>query len=174
MTHITFDPPAMKTSGLKNMRRNIHRRTALRAGVALFASLVIPPARACEYFTGTLRITHPWTRATSPDATSALLCMKFDEVRASDRLIGVDTPVATGAELAGKNAGAAVNVPIPEGLETVLSEEGTHIRLLGLKHPLFIGRSYPLQLTFEKSGTVNATLNVDYPGAMTPFTARLF
>jgi copper(I)-binding protein len=156
------------------MHNNIHRRTVLRAGVALFASLVIPHARACEYFTGTLRITHPWTRATVPDATSAVLCMKFDEVNVTDRLIGVDTPVAAGAELVQKNASAPLNVLIPEGVETVLSEEGTHIRLLGLKHPLFIGRSYPLQLSFEKSGTVNAILNVDYAGAMTPFTARRF
>lgn len=100
--------------------------------------------------------------------------MKFDEVNVSDRLIGVATPVANGAELIVKNASAPLNVPIPAGEETVLSEEGTHIRLLGLKHPLFIGRSYPLQLTFGKSGTVNATLNVDYTGAMMPFTTRRF
>jgi copper(I)-binding protein len=164
----------MTTSRSDTNRRSTQRRTVLRAGVVLFASLVIPPARACEYFTGTLRIMHPWTRATSPDAASAVLCMKFDEVSVSDRLIRVDTPVANSAELIVENASAPVNVLIPEGHETVLSEEGTHIRLLGLKHPLFIGRSYPLQLSFEKSGTVNATLNVDYGGAMMPFTVRRF
>ena len=164
----------MKTPRSANRHHSSHRRAFLRAGVALSASFIVPPARACEYFTGTLRITHPWTRATLADATSAVLCMKFDEVNVSDRLIGVETPVAGGAELIVKNARAPLTVPIPQGEETVLSEEGTHIRLLGLKHPLFIGRSYPLALTFEKSGTVNATLNVDYAGAMTPFTARRF
>jgi copper(I)-binding protein len=96
--------------------------------------------------------------------------MKFDEVTETDRLIGVETPVATGAELAGEGAtGRAVNLLIPEGRETLLSEEGTHIRLLGLKHPLLIARVYPLQLVFEKGSIVNATLNVDYLRPLLPF-----
>src|ERR1700716_3915897 len=144
------------------------RRTVLQAGLALCASLVVPPARACEFFTSTMRITHPWTRATAPDATSAVLCMKFDEVTETDRLIGVETPVAEAAELADDKdsaaAGRAVSFLIPAGRETLLSDDGTHIRLLGLKQPLFVGRSYPLELAFEKSGTVIATLNVDFLG----------
>jgi copper(I)-binding protein len=144
------------------------RRTVLQAGFALCASLVVPSARGCEFFTSTMRITHPWTRATAPDATFAVLCMKFDEVTETDRLIGVETPVAEGAELVeGKEDAAAhraVSFLIPAGRETLLSDEGTHIRLLGLKQPLFVGRSYPLELAFEKSGTVLATLNVDFLG----------
>src|ERR1700716_3701563 len=101
------------------MSRLNQRRTVLQAGLALCASLVVPRARACEFFTSTMRITHPWTRATAPDATSAVLCMKFDEVTETDRLIGVETPVAEGAELVGKQAGAevsrAVNFLIPAG-----------------------------------------------------------
>jgi copper(I)-binding protein len=140
------------------------RRTVLQAGFALCASLVLPSARGCEFFTSTMRITHPWTRATPPDATSAVLCMKFDEVTETDRLIGVETPVAAGAELVEGGAGGAVSFLIPAGRETLLSDDGTHIRLLGLKQPLFVGRSYPLELAFEKSGTVLATLNVDFLG----------
>ena len=146
------------------MSRLNQRRTVLQAGLALCASLVLPSARGCEFFTSTMRITHPWTRATAPDATSAVLCMKFDEVTETDRLIGVETPVAAGAELAGAGSGTAVNFLIPAGRETLLSDEGTHIRLVGLTQPLFVGRSYPLELAFEKSGTVLATLNVDFLG----------
>ena len=54
------------------------------------------PARACEFFSSHLRIWHPWTRATRVDADTARLCMRFDEVQTSDRLIGVKTPVAGG------------------------------------------------------------------------------
>jgi len=154
------------------MDRLVHRRTVLRAGFALCASLVIPQARACEYIASTLRITHPWTRATGSDSTSAVLCMKFDEVTETDRLIGVETPVAAGAELVGESAGAGVDLLIPEGQETLLSEDGTHLRLVGLKHPLFMGRSYPLQLLFEKAGMVSARLNVDYVAGLTSFTGR--
>jgi copper(I)-binding protein len=147
----------------------------LRTGLALCASLVVPSARACEYFTSTLRITHPWTRATR-EVASAVLCMKFDEVTETDRLIGVETPVAARAELVEKGEGPAmsralgreVNLLIPQGRETLLSDDGTHIRLLELQQPLLIGRSYPLQLAFEKGGTILATLNVDYLGLLGP------
>jgi periplasmic copper chaperone A len=150
------------------MNRFIHRRAVLQGGLALCASLIVPPVRACEYFTGTLRITHPWTRATGPD-TFAALCMKFDEVTETDRLIGVETPVAARAELIGEGAGPGVSLLIPAGRETMLSEDGTHIRLVELKHPLLIGRSYPLQLAFEKGGTANYRLSVDYLRPFLPF-----
>src|SRR5262245_53362972 len=101
-----------------------HRRAVLRVGLALCASLVIRPARACEYFTGTLRFTHPWTRASVPDATSAAVCMKFDEVSETDRLIGVETPVAAGAYLIREGENTGVNLLIPAGRETLLSEDG--------------------------------------------------
>src|SRR5262245_60652509 len=80
--------------------RLMHRRTALQAGAALCASLFVPPARGCEFFSNTLRITHPWTRATNSTA-SAIVCMSFDEAMETDRLIGVETPVAESVQLVG-------------------------------------------------------------------------
>lgn len=164
------------------MHRLIHRRALLQAGLALGASVLAGPTRACEYFGSNLRITHPWTRASAALATSAIVCMRFDEVSLSDRLIGVQTPVASGAEMVGAEldgaeldgaeldaadldaayAGAPLNLLIPAGQETVLGESGTCLRLTGLKFPLEVARSYPLQLMFEKSGVVEARLNVDY------------
>jgi periplasmic copper chaperone A len=140
----------------------VYRRNFLRTGLAICASLAIPPARACEFFTSTLRITHPWTRATAPGATTAVVCMKIDEVIDADRLIGVDTPVAKGAELVINGAVSRLNLPIPKGREMILGEEGTMVRLIGLNHPLLIARTYPFKLIFEKSGIVDVELNVDY------------
>jgi copper(I)-binding protein len=77
--------------------------------------------------------------------------------------------VAAGAELVAEGVGGEVNLLIPAGRETVLSDDGTHIRLLGLEHPLPMGRSYPLKLVFEKGGEVQATLNVDYGFRLLPF-----
>ena len=105
---------------------------------------------------------HPWTRETEEDATSAAVCMRFDQVRVDDRLIGVSTPVATGAELGGAQALRRVDFAIPEGIESALSEEGTFVRLTGLTQPLEAGRAYPMTLVFEKGGTVLAQLSVDY------------
>lgn len=144
------------------MKRIVRRRDVLHAGIALCASLVAPSVKACEFFSPTLRVYHPWTRATSMDAKTAAICMKFDEVTKTDRLIGVVTPVAAGAELVAQGRGPRVDLLIPEGRETLLTEEGTHIRLVGLEHPLLIGRSYPLKLVFEQGGVVDAQLNVDY------------
>lgn len=144
------------------MNRSIHRRALLRAGFAASLPLVIPAARACEFFTTNLRVLHPWTRATAPGDTSALLCMTLDQVTLADRLIRVETPVARDAEMGGAGARGAIDLAIPPGRETVLSETGRFIRLTGLRHPLQLGRSYPLTLVFERGGAVAADIDVDY------------
>lgn len=140
----------------------IQRRTLLRAGLAAGATWVAPTARACEFQTGLLRVTHPWTRATDAGATVAVLCMRFDEVSEDDRLIGASTPVAQGAEMGGPEAGRPVSVPIAKDTLLELSEAGVHLRLTGLSHPLQVGREYPLTLQFEKSGLLLARLSVDF------------
>lgn len=140
----------------------MRRRAALQAGLAFFASLAVPPARACEYFSGTLRITHPWAHAADVDAPFVVVSMKFDEVSVADRLIGADTPVAAGVELVG-------DLRIAQGRETELDAGGAHLRLVGLKEPLGMGRAYPLELAFEKGGIVYARLNIDFPRVKLPF-----
>lgn len=137
------------------------RRRLLQTGLALGAACLLPAARACEFFTTNLRVTHPWTRATGGE-DFAIVCMKFDEVTITDRLIRVETPVATRAELAGVGGLRPLKFLIPKGRETLLSETGTFVRLSGLQHPLEVARSYPLTLVFEKGGVVSADLSVDY------------
>lgn len=148
------------------MHHPIQRRRLLRhglqAGVSLSLVSLLPQARACEYFSPHLRITHPYTRATQPGETSIAVTMKFDEVTRADRLIGVQTPVAEGAEIGGQLARPTVDFTIPEGEETWLREDRTYLRLVGLKHPLQVARSYPMTLLFEHGGPVPATLNIDY------------
>lgn len=146
------------------MKHIIHRRTVLRAGLALGATLVLPSARACEFFATTLRVTHPWTRASIDGATSAIVCMRIDQVTATDRLIGVETPVATGAEILGLSGGqgGGVSLQIPKGEEVNLGESGVRLHLVGLNQPLLIARTYPMSLYFEKGGMLEAELNVDY------------
>lgn len=141
----------------------IQRRLLLQGGIALGASLLLPQARACEFFATTLRVLHPWTRASADGATSVALCMKFDEVTVSDRLVGVRTPLAAGAEMSGPKAGVPVDFAIAKGSTAEFTEAGTHVRLTGLKQAIEVGRAYPLQLVFEKGGTINAQFEVDFP-----------
>ena len=143
------------------MRHCTRRRLVLQAGLALGAALIAPRSRACEFYTSTLRVIHPWTRATGEE-TLALVGMKLDEVTQTDRLIGVETPVAGGAQLVRHGVATDVNLLIPEGSEIVLGEQEAHIQLVELKHPLPFGTSYPLTLVFEKGGTVLARLTVDF------------
>ena len=140
------------------------RRDVLRAALAAGAALVLPaaPARACEFFCLSMRITHPWTRASAPGATTAMVSMRFDEVTEDDRLIGVTSPMAAGAEIVGDGPTRPVNFLIAAGQELDFSETGIHIRLTGLRQPLEMACTYPLTLTFEKGGVVEADLSVDY------------
>lgn len=151
------------------MPHPIRRRTLIRAGLALSTSAaawsIVAPARACEFFAASLRITHPWTRATGPGDTSARICMRFDEVTQTDRLIGAETPVARGAVTGGVGGGGPLAVVIAAGRTTELSESGVHLRLTGLRHPLAYGRTYPLTLRFEHGGEVAASFDVDYERA---------
>lgn len=154
------------------MHSNLPRRRCLQAGLVLGSAFWLPAARACEYYTANLRVTHPWTRASQAGATSAVVCMKFDEVRRADRLVLVESPIASGAEMGGVGgigvpahraaAISGVDFFVPEGQETHLLENGTFVRLTGLKFPLEAGRSYPLRLGFELGGAFDATLTVDY------------
>lgn len=146
------------------MHTPFRRRHLLQTGLALASGLLVPGAKACEYFGANLRITHPWSRASAERATFADVCMKFDEVTLADRLVQIETPVAAGAALGGLAASPAVDFVIPQGQETLLSEDGTFLRLLDLKHPLEVGRSYPLILVFERAGTVSTTLSIDFGG----------
>jgi hypothetical protein len=144
----------------------LHRRHLLLATGGACLGLA-RPAQACEFFSSHLRIWHPWTRATRVDADTARLCMRFDEVRKTDRLIGVETPVAAGVRLAGPGAPAAgepLSLLIEEGQDLTLTEDGLHLELLDLQQPLQVGRSFALRLIFESAEPVNALLNVDYAG----------
>jgi copper(I)-binding protein len=140
----------------------IQRRRLLRAGAATAFVLASPWALGHEYYTRNLRISHPWTRATAGDATSAVVCMTIDEVIKADRLIGIESPVAAGAEMVGAAAAAPLDIALPLGKEIILSELGSVVRLVGLRHPLELGRSYPLTLVFADGGEVEATLDVAY------------
>ncbi len=144
------------------MNLALQRRSLLRFGLAGVGLWLGSQAQACEFFAAHLRITHPWTRATAPGETSALVCLRIDEVTLSDRLIQVVTPVADAAEMGGVLLPGPVNVAIPVDEVTQLSEAGPHIRLLGLRHPLEVAREYPMDLIFERAGVVQARLSVDY------------
>lgn len=140
----------------------VHRRGVLRTGFALAGSLLLPSAHACEFYSDNLTIIHPWTQASAEGATSAVVSMGFKDVVHSDRLIDASSPVAEGAELGGRGEGAAIDFLVQEGRTPELSQAGVHLRLTGLKHPLEVGRQYPMTLVFAKTGPIPTQLTVEY------------
>lgn len=97
--------------------------------------------------------------------------MRFDEVSRDDRLVHMHTPVAAAAEMSGivltasspgAGAGAGLDFFIPAGQASALSEGGRFVRLLDMRHPLEVGRRFPLTLVFQRGGVVDATLTVDF------------
>jgi copper(I)-binding protein len=64
------------------------------------------------------------------------------------------------------------------GVEVVASKKivfepgGLHVMLIGLKHPLKEGESFPLTLRFQKAGVEQVTVAVQKPGAMGPRDGR--
>ena len=95
--------------------------------------------------------------------------MRFDEVSRDDRLVHMHTPVAAAAEMSGivltassPGAGAGLDFFFPAAQASALSERGRFVRLLDMRHPLEVDRSFPLTLVFQRGGVVDATLTVDF------------
>jgi copper(I)-binding protein len=140
----------------------LRRREALLAALACGLAAAASRSQACDFFSTRLRIYKPWSRATDSRDRVAHVFMLFDEVAESDRLIGVETPVAEGADMVVSGVVERLDLAIPAGAETQLSEAGVFIRLTGLKHPLHLGREYPLSLIFKHGGRVEADLDIEF------------
>lgn len=149
------------------MKFTISRRRALQLSAGMGAALAFPSARAHEFFSTSLTVHHPWTRASAEGATSAIVSMKFEDVVHSDSLIGAQSPVCEGAEFGGVGVSDAARrgfeFLIQQGRPSELTEAGTFLRLTGLNYPLEMGREYPLTLIFSKAGPLSAALLIDYP-----------
>jgi copper(I)-binding protein len=153
---------------LRRPFRRLLRRRLLGIGLAAAASTFAGSLQAHEFFAPHFTVIHPWTRASAPGATTAIVSMTIEDVSVSDRLIGAITPLAAGAEMGGEGRGPALDIAVPAGQTTTLSESGVHLRLVGLKMPIEMAREYPLTLVFEKAGKLQAKLLVDFEAGTGP------
>jgi copper(I)-binding protein len=145
----------------------VTRRSALQMGAGVTAALAFPTVRAHEFFSSSLTVHHPWTRASAAGATSAIVSMKFEDVGVTDSLISAQSPIFEGSEFGGvgvtDSSRKGYEFVIQEGQNAELSEAGTYLRVLGLKFPLEVGREYPMTLLFAKAGPLKAALLIDFP-----------
>lgn len=127
-----------------------------------------PFASAHDYRAGALQIEHPWSRAMPPVApTAAAYFVVHNQGSESDRLLGVQTPVAAKAELHEHVHADGLmkmqqvqTVEIPAGGEAIFAPMAYHVMLFGLQQQAKAGERFPLTLRFEKAGEIQVEVAV--------------
>ncbi len=140
--------------------------------LALAASLLIAGGAAAQ--TGPVQIKDAWARATPGQAENGAAYLTL-QAATPDRLTGVSTPIAKKAELHEMTMDGDImkmhplaGIDLPPGQPVALKPGGMHIMLLGLNVPLHPGDTFPLTLSFEKTGKREVTVAVEKGGAMGP------
>jgi copper(I)-binding protein len=142
----------------------------LSAAVALFGL----PAAAHDYTLGSLKIGHPWARATPPSAPSGGGFLTVTNTgTTADRLVSASSPAAGQIQIHEMKMDGAImrmrelenGVEIPPGATVTLAPGGVHLMMMGLKNPLQAQTRVPLTLVFEKAGKIDVELTVVALGA---------
>ena len=143
--------------------------------IGVAAGLVaIPALGADRYLLDSLRIDHPFARATPPGAKTGAVFFTVDNVgNTEDRLIHASTPIAVGVAIHQMALDGGVmrmravpSVDLIPGARVEFSPSGYHLMLLDLKQPLKVGERFPLTLTFEHGGAILLSVGVESMGAL--------
>jgi periplasmic copper chaperone A len=143
----------------------------LAAGLA-----ALPALAADQYRLESLRIDHPFARATPPGAKTGGVFLTVDNAgNTADRLVRASTPVAAAVALhqvvldnGVMRMRAVPSVEVIPGGRLELTPSGYHLMLLDLKQPLKAGERFPLTLTFEHGGSILISVGVEGMGAAPP------
>ena len=142
----------------------------LSSVVALFGL----PAAAHDYTLGSLKIGHPWARATPPTAPSGGGFLTVTNTgTTADRLVSVSSPAAAQVQVHEMKMDGTImrmrelenGLEIPPGATVALAPGGLHLMMMGLKAPLKEATRVPVTLVFEKAGKVDVELQVMALGA---------
>lgn len=137
--------------------------------VCVALSLHSVPVSAHEYKVGSIRIVHPWSRATPPVVPVAGGYVRLINTgQEPDRLLGVSSEIAEKAEIHESTItdGVARMRPLVDGLsikagETVELKPGEiHIMFIKPARSLKEGDRFEASLRFERAGTVKVEFMV--------------
>ncbi len=155
-----------------------HRALALLGAAVLLAAPALAAAEEAADAADAdgIMVERPWARASAPAARAGAAFMTLrTEGSAGDTLIGVATPAAAAAELHTHEIDNGIvrmreveGIAVAPGAPTVLGPGGLHVMLIGLEAPLREGERFPLELTFERAGTVEVSVAVEAATAMAP------
>ena len=136
-------------------------------------ALGVTVSQAHDYTAGSIKIEHPWSRATPSGASVGAGYLKLTNTgTAPDRLVGGSSPVAGQFEIhemavvdgVMKMRPLANGIEIKPGQSVELKPGSFHIMLKGLKRPLKQGEKVTGTLDFEKAGTVKIEYTVEAIG----------
>jgi copper(I)-binding protein len=121
---------------------------------------------------GDIMVESAWSRAALAGRTGVVY-FSVMAMGGADRLLGATTPVAEHAELHQSMESGGMSqmrpvdsVPVAAGATVDFKPGGLHVMLIGLKHALKEGDTFPLTLKFEKAGLVETTVKVGKAGGM--------
>jgi hypothetical protein len=121
----------------------------------------------------TIQVQHAWSRSAAAGSTGVVY-LTVTDFGAPDRLTGAASPVAAAVTLHESINDNGVHkmrpvasLPVEPGKSLTLAPGGYHIMLEGLKQALTAGQTFPVTLSFEKAGPVEATVTVRQGGAQT-------
>ncbi len=145
--------------------------------VALCTALATSPALAHDYTVGSLKIDHPWARATPKGASVGGGYMKItNNGTAPDRLLGGSADISQGFEVhemtmdggVMKMRPVAGGIEIKPGQTVTLDPGGYHVMFTELKEQLKQGSRFKSTLDFAKAGKVDVDFVVEGIGAKAP------
>jgi copper(I)-binding protein len=134
---------------------------------------VCVPAHAAAPTTGSVTVEHAWARATPKGAPNAAVYLTLvNNGSETDRLIGASSPVADNIQFHEERDENCISkmlalqaIDVAPGASVALKPSGIHL-MLRIKQQLKQGETFPLTLTFEKAGQIEATVRVGKVGAM--------
>ena len=117
-----------------------------------------------------IRIDNPWSRATAPGQLVGGGFMTIVNVGAiPDRLVSATSPVADDVQIHHTSMDGGVmrmrqvtdGLEIPANGKVELKPRSLHLMFMQLKVPLEAGARFPVQLQFEKAGSVTTQFIVE-------------
>lgn len=144
--------------------------------LAAVASLVATSALAHDFQGGSIRIDHPWSRATPPGAPVAGGYLKIENTGTEpDRLLSVTSDIAARTEIHESQVkdGVASMRPMAGPLEVPPGQivevgAGNHIMFVKPVRTLKKGDKFKATLVFDKAGPIEVVFVVQGMGSRTP------
>jgi len=153
--------PLALTSRL-SFRGEVMKSVSLALALGLFAAIASAASP--------IRIDDPWSRATAPgQVVGGGFATIINTGDTPDRLVSATSPVAAEVQIHHTNLDGGVmrmrqvteGLEIPANGNVELKPRGLHLMLMQLKAPLEAGASFPVQLQFEKAGSVTVQFKVE-------------